>query len=93
MGVVSGGAVLHRLPSVGCGVANSGGTLGDGEDAVVLVGVILSNAVEVDATAVVGGAQGVCDVHDNCVAPVCVESCAWGGSIDGFGEGLVWITC
>ncbi|TKW55332.1 hypothetical protein CTA1_12764 [Colletotrichum tanaceti] len=85
VGVVPGRAVLQGPPGVGDGAAGGGGALGDGADAVVLVGVVLADAVEVDAGAVVGLGQGVDDVDLDGVAPVGEEGRAGDGPVDGHG--------
>lgn len=53
VGVPPRGAVLGSPPPVGSCLARSGRALGDGRNAVIRVGVVLANSVEVDGGAVV----------------------------------------
>lgn len=69
--VVPRASVLCCAPGVGDRVAGGSGALSDGGHAIILVGVVLADAVEVDGCAVV--LHRVLDVHDDSVTPVTVS--------------------
>lgn len=85
VGVVPGRTILQSSPGVGDGVIGGRGALSDGADAVVLVGVVLANAVEVNAGTVVGSRQRVGDVNDDGITPVGEDGRARNGAVDGHG--------
>lgn len=86
VGVVPGGPVLGGPPGVGHGVVGRQRALGDGADTIGLVGVVLANAVEVNAGTVVGGSQGVGDVNGDSVTPVSEQGGTGDRAVDGHGR-------
>lgn len=65
---------LSCSPCVCDGVLWSSRTLSDRDDTILIIGVVLSDAMPVDAGTILGVDQVVSNVYCDCVTPVCEQS-------------------
>ncbi len=82
VGVVPCASVLGSFPGISHAAAGWRGALRDADYAIIRVGVVLADAMEMDAGAVGAGRERVADMHDYSVAPVGKERGARDATID-----------
>lgn len=82
MRVIPSAAVLSSSPRVRDSIIWSGRTLGDRDDAVLVIGVVLTDTVPVNTSTVLGVYQVVRHMDSDGVAPVCKYCRARDGTIN-----------
>lgn len=82
VGMIPSRAVLQSSPSVRHSVFGGSGTLCNGHNTILVVGVVLANAMPMNAGSIIGVDQVVRHMYRDCIAPVCKQSRSGDGTKD-----------
>lgn len=70
VGMIPSRAILRCLPSVRYSIFRGCGTLSDRDDTILIVGIVLTNAVPVNTSAILRVDQVVRNMNSDCITPV-----------------------